>query len=346
MGNATPVVQVEKAVEEGYDVRGFMYWTLVDNFEWAFAYELKFGLYEFNPEWSDTSKRRLKEGSQVCASGGCVIAHIARPIPPHPPSPSPNLASEPTDIEHTNCARLLYKHVCRQHLLVPARNLILLHCFCPTSDAAVMSVCSSVMPACRLHSAAALCCYSCVTIAAGRVGTQAWCFLEALKSSKVDTKDSLLDSLQTSCDVFVLIPFPLPNLLYIVCSSCNSQYITGNAGAICAAYVIMQPCTGSSQHLGSLGNSLYSVTSSVLMCLFWLIGPDAQVIKKHYAELPDKLGRLLANQKRSANSKSETEKESEDDRQEAKFLREEGFSKDEIQDALPEEDPVTAGTED
>ncbi|KAL3135656.1 hypothetical protein ABBQ38_006135 [Trebouxia sp. C0009 RCD-2024] len=126
--------QVEKAVEEGYDVRGFMYWTLVDNFEWAFAYELKFGLYEFNPEWGDTSKRRLKEGSKV--------------------------------------------------------------------------------------------------------------------------------------------------------------------------------------------------------------------IKKHYAELPDKLGRLLANQKRSANSKSETEKESEDDRQEAKFLREEGFSKDEIEDALPDEDPVTAGTED
>ena len=67
---------------------------------------------------------------------------------------------------------------------------------------------------------------------------------------------------------------------------------------------------------------------------------------KHYAELPDKLGRLLANQKRSANSKSEAEKESEDDRQEAKYLREEGFSKDEIEDALPDEDPVTAGTED
>jgi len=57
---------VQKAVEDGYDVRGFMYWTLVDNFEWAFAYELKFGLYEFNPEWNDPAKRRLKEGSKVC----------------------------------------------------------------------------------------------------------------------------------------------------------------------------------------------------------------------------------------------------------------------------------------
>lgn len=58
-------MQVEKAVEDGYDVRGFMYWTLVDNFEWAFAYELKFGLYEFSPEWGDSSKRRLKDGSKV-----------------------------------------------------------------------------------------------------------------------------------------------------------------------------------------------------------------------------------------------------------------------------------------
>ena len=67
-------------MEDGYDVRGFMYWTLVDNFEWAFAYELKFGLYEFSPEWGDSAKRRLKNGSKVfpptnksCLSGcGCV----------------------------------------------------------------------------------------------------------------------------------------------------------------------------------------------------------------------------------------------------------------------------------
>lgn len=58
-------LQVEKAVEDGYDVRGFMYWTLVDNFEWAFAYELKFGLYEFSPEWGDSAKRRLKDGSKA-----------------------------------------------------------------------------------------------------------------------------------------------------------------------------------------------------------------------------------------------------------------------------------------
>ena len=71
-----------------------------------------------------------------------------------------------------------------------------------------------------------------------------------------------------------------------------------------------------------------------------------QVIKKHYAELPDKLGKLLAKQKKSDHHKSESEREAEDDGQEEKYLREEGFSKDEIEDAVPEEDPVTAGTED
>lgn len=68
------MLQVRKAVEAGYDVRGFMYWTLIDNWEWAFAYELKFGLYEFDPENPDPSNRRLKNGAEVC-SMLCVFAY-------------------------------------------------------------------------------------------------------------------------------------------------------------------------------------------------------------------------------------------------------------------------------
>jgi beta-glucosidase len=30
--------QVERAVKDGYDVRGFMYWTLIDNFEYVFFF--------------------------------------------------------------------------------------------------------------------------------------------------------------------------------------------------------------------------------------------------------------------------------------------------------------------
>ncbi len=71
-----------------------------------------------------------------------------------------------------------------------------------------------------------------------------------------------------------------------------------------------------------------------------------QVIKKWYAELPDKLGKALAKQKKSDNHKTDDEMEAADDRQEEKYLRkEEGWSRDDIKEAVPYgEDPVTVGT--
>lgn len=40
------LAQVQRAIAEGADVRGFMYWTLMDNFEWAEGYTKTFGLIE------------------------------------------------------------------------------------------------------------------------------------------------------------------------------------------------------------------------------------------------------------------------------------------------------------
>jgi hypothetical protein len=54
---------VEKLIDDGYDVRGYFYWTLIDNFEWNFAWELKFGLYEWNDDGSQ--ERRLREGAKA-----------------------------------------------------------------------------------------------------------------------------------------------------------------------------------------------------------------------------------------------------------------------------------------
>ena len=53
---------LSKAIEDGVDVRGYFYWTLIDNFEWAEGWTMKFGLYECD---RNTQERKLREGSKA-----------------------------------------------------------------------------------------------------------------------------------------------------------------------------------------------------------------------------------------------------------------------------------------
>lgn len=55
---------MHRALERGVDIRGFYYWSLLDNFEWQFGYSKKFGLLsvDFN---NDLRPRELKPLARV-----------------------------------------------------------------------------------------------------------------------------------------------------------------------------------------------------------------------------------------------------------------------------------------
>ena len=68
------LLALEKAVEEGIPVEGYLYWSIMDNFEWLKGYDLRFGLVYID---YPTQKRILKDSAyyykEIIASNGEIL---------------------------------------------------------------------------------------------------------------------------------------------------------------------------------------------------------------------------------------------------------------------------------
>ncbi len=53
----THLYQLQKAIQSGMDIRGYMHWSQVDNFEWERAWTQRFGLWGLNVETQERIRR-------------------------------------------------------------------------------------------------------------------------------------------------------------------------------------------------------------------------------------------------------------------------------------------------
>jgi beta-glucosidase len=71
-----------REIESGTPVHGYLHWTLVDNFEWAQGWRLRFGLWALDP----STQRRTKRASAdlyeaICRQNGLSEEQVQRYAP-------------------------------------------------------------------------------------------------------------------------------------------------------------------------------------------------------------------------------------------------------------------------
>jgi beta-glucosidase len=65
---------VHRAIEEGEDIRGYFHWSLMDNFEWAEGYTMKFGLYSVDREtFVRTPRPSAAVYAEICKNNGIPL---------------------------------------------------------------------------------------------------------------------------------------------------------------------------------------------------------------------------------------------------------------------------------
>lgn len=79
---ATHLAETWRAIRDGADVRGFYHWTLVDNFEWAAAWSLRFGLFELDPATqARTPRTSAAVYSRMAQANGVPVSLLERVAP-------------------------------------------------------------------------------------------------------------------------------------------------------------------------------------------------------------------------------------------------------------------------
>jgi beta-glucosidase len=74
--------QVWRAVNFNWYVKGYFYWTLVDNFEWERGWTQRFGLYELDVETQERRKRPSADFyAEICKSKGLSSEMVAKYAP-------------------------------------------------------------------------------------------------------------------------------------------------------------------------------------------------------------------------------------------------------------------------
>jgi beta-glucosidase/6-phospho-beta-glucosidase/beta-galactosidase len=74
---AEHLVQVGKALQRGVDVRGYMHWALIDNFEWASGFCPKFGFASYNSSGVRTARPSLDVYRSIIEANGLAETRVA-----------------------------------------------------------------------------------------------------------------------------------------------------------------------------------------------------------------------------------------------------------------------------
>jgi len=72
------VAVVQDLVAHGVDIRGYTYWSFVDNLEWAEGYDLQFGLYGSDPNTPELE--RIPKPASIAALSG-ITTTMGLPVP-------------------------------------------------------------------------------------------------------------------------------------------------------------------------------------------------------------------------------------------------------------------------